>query len=185
MELEEKILNGAALGGALSVFMPWLSGEWLGGPMEQYSGFGFFHAFIGTGVFVLNLAILILSLLPYFSGKLPWTRKQRYHLRLTLSIITTTLSLAALSVLTRLSFESARMDIRFGVYTAIIAGIVTAFYAWLSLQDILKNELQEHFRHPEDASQDHRQQAEVPLFTPPPPPPPPPPMKAEEHRRHL
>jgi hypothetical protein len=31
LELEERILNAGAVVAAVSVFLPWMSGEWLGG----------------------------------------------------------------------------------------------------------------------------------------------------------
>ncbi len=184
MELEEKILNGAAIVGALSVFLPWLSGEWLGGPIEHYSGFGFFHTFLGLAVFLLHLCMLALALLPAFGVRLPWTRRQREHIRFTMALLATAIALGALSVLAQLTFESTRMDIRFGVYVAIVAGIVTAFYAWLRLQEVLRSESGDHFGHPEDPDVPPRRHPEEKSFTPPPPPPPPPPMPPEDHRMH-
>ena len=184
MELEDKILAGAALVGALSVFMPWFSGEWLGGPPEHYSGFGFFHAFLGWGVFLLNLIVLALSLPPSIKVRMPLTLRQRICVRLIITIMITTLALASLSILARISFESTRMDIRFGVYVTIVCGIITAFYAWLRMQEMMRKEHREHFMHPEDPGtiRDHRNEPHS--LHPPSPPPPPPPLPPEEHRRY-
>lgn len=184
MELEEKILNSAAIMGICSVFMPWLSGEWLGGTMENFSGLEFFHAYIGMGFFIINIVILFFSLLPFFNVKLPWTLRKRAHIRLILSIMSTTLAFSALSVLARLTFDSARMDIRFGAYIALVGGMVTTLYSWLRLQEIIQNEPLEHFGHPEDSNQYPTHPMNGTVFVPHAPPPPPPPMPPEEHRMH-
>ena len=64
LELEEQILNGGALIGLIGVFLPWLSGEWLGGDAITYSGFGFYTSFLGFAVFFLLLFILGITVIP-------------------------------------------------------------------------------------------------------------------------
>jgi len=77
------------------------------------------------------------------------------------------------------TFESTRMEIRFGIYAVIIGGIVTTFYALLKLQECLKQEPHDQFRHPDDLKPlDERRDS---VLSTPPLPPPPPPLKPEEH----
>ena len=68
LELEERILNSGAIIAAGSVFLPWFSGEWLGGEMRLHTGFGFYTSFLGLGVFLLNLFLIALTLIPLIGG---------------------------------------------------------------------------------------------------------------------
>src|SRR3989344_6175126 len=59
LDLEERIINGAALFALISVFFPWMSGEWLGGDVVTYSGFSSYTSIIGMAIFLLLLAIVL------------------------------------------------------------------------------------------------------------------------------
>lgn len=180
LDLEERILNGAAGVAILGVFMPWISGEWLGTEESvSYTGFGFFTAFLGICAFLLLVATLTITLVPALGGPVLVRKRHRDIVRLILCSQAAVLTLASLSVLTRITFEFSRMEIRFGVYVTIIASCVAALYAFLRFQEFRREMSQGFFRHPEDKAAPPEKK-EV-IATPPPPPPPPAP-EAEEHR---
>ena len=60
LELEEQILNGGCAIAMIGVFLPWLSGEWLG-VSETYNGFGFYTSFLGLAIFLIHLFLLPLQ----------------------------------------------------------------------------------------------------------------------------
>lgn len=180
LDLEERILNCASLFALVSVFFPWFSGEWLGEDYVSYNGFRFFTAFLGTSVFLLHLALLSITVVPLFGGPSFVKRQSREIARLLLSSYATVLSLAALAVLTTVTYDYTRMEIRFGIYATFIGSLVTTFYAFWRLQEQRRLGSPEVFHHPEDH---HAESAHTePSIPAPPPPPPPPPLKPEDHR---
>lgn len=180
LELEERILNGAAILGIVSVFLPWLSGEWLGDEVVSYSGFEFFTSFIGILIFALHLLLVLIVVVPMFGGPVIVKRRYREIVRLCIAGQATILSIAALSVLTKVTYDYTRMEIRFGIYVTFICSLVAAFYSFWRLQEQRKTEKSELFHHPDDQSAPaERIETTQPL---PPPPPPPPPLRPEEHR---
>lgn len=178
LDLEERILNGAAIFALISVFLPWFSGEWLGEETVSYSGFHFFTAFIGTLIALLHVVILALTILPAFNAAVFMHKKQKELVRLFLASQATVLSVAALSVLTIVTYDYTRMEIRFGIYFTFIGSLVAAFYTFWKYQEQRRLEPQSHFHHPDDMVQ-----TDGPMALPdlPPPPPPPAPPKPEEH----
>ncbi|TSC60646.1 MAG: hypothetical protein Greene041662_197 [Candidatus Peregrinibacteria bacterium Greene0416_62] len=89
------------------------------------------------------------------------------------------LILTALSVLTKVTFEFSRMEIRFGIYVTLIGSLVSTLYAYLRFQEQRKSSVQELFHHPEDIEQVPERNESAPV---PPPPPPPRAPEPEEHR---
>lgn len=181
LELEEKILNTGALLALLSVFLPWVSGEWLGGDSVTYSGFGFYTSVMGLAIFALNAALLLLTLVPLFGGPTIFRRRTREFLRFIFASQAMILVLATLSVLTKVTFEFSRMEVRFGVYVCLIGSILSLFEASIRYAHQRKLAEQEPFRHPEDSKEVVDTQPE-PLIAPLPPTPPPPAPPVEEHR---
>lgn len=189
LDVEEKILNGSALLGMLCVFFPWISGEWLRSDTitsvsfnfnASFNGFGFFTSFMGFTVFLLFGAIVTITLAPLLGGPVIVKKRYREYVRTSLSALTTVLVLAALSVLTNVTFEFSRMEVRFGIYLTLIASIVTLIYASLRLFEQRRAQVQELFHHPEDVHTPDTRRENAP--PPPPPPPPPPAPEPEEHR---
>ncbi|UPA22054.1 hypothetical protein K8942_03235 [Candidatus Peribacteria bacterium] len=181
LDLEERILNGAAIIALISVTLPWLSGEWLGGDAVTYTGFGFYTSFIGIAVFAILAFLLLITLVPLLGGPAIVRRKQRDIVRLCLASQVTVLLLAALSVLMKVTYEYSRIEIRFGIYTALIGSIVVSIYAFLRWQEDRKTDSHELFHHPEGHSIESERQE---FHHIPPPPPPPPPLEPEEHHLH-
>ncbi len=178
LELEERILNGGAILAAASVFLPWISGEWLGGDAVTYTGFGFYTSFLGLGIFLLNVFLLLLTLVPLVGGPVIVRKRHRELLRLLVSAQASVLILASLSVLTKVTFEFSRMEVRFGIYFCLVGNLVALFETCLRFIEQRRSAGQELFHHPEDSAPvDHKET----LVAPPPPPPPPPPPAAEEH----
>lgn len=179
LDLEEQFLNGGALIALLSLFLPWISGEWLGGDTITYSGFGFYTSFLGFVIFLLLLFILVITLLPLAGGPVLVKKRHREFIRFIVTLQTTVLVLASLSVLTKVTFEFSRMEVRFGIYLCLIGNLIALLYAFLGFQEYRKSQVHELFHHPEDQAppSERKENAAVP-----PPPPPPPPSAPEEHR---
>ncbi|MBU0458051.1 hypothetical protein KJ652_03830 [Patescibacteria group bacterium] len=145
LDLEERILNGAAFLAVISVFMPWTSGYMLGSDSVSYSGLGFYTSFLGISVLLLNIFVLLITLVPLFGGTNLIKKRNKDSVRLFCSIQSTVLVLAALSVLMRVSFNFSRMEIRFGINMALISCIVVAFYSYLRIQEQKKTNVEEIF----------------------------------------
>lgn len=181
IDLEERILNAAAVVGLVSVFLPWISGEWLGGNV-RYAGTEFYTSFLGIIVLLLLAFIVLVTASPLLGGPVILRRRNRDAIRLLLASHATVLVLASLSVLTKITYEFTRMEIRFGIYFTLIGCLVTTLYSFLKWQEHLKDQTQETFHHPEDTGPaEDIVESSVP---PPPPPPPPPPLEPEEHHIH-
>ena len=181
LETEEQILNVGACAAMIGVFLPWIGGEMLGGNSLTYSGLGFYTSFIGLFVLLCQLAILLITAIPLTGGPVLVRKQYREYVRLFLGVLATVLVLAALSVLTKVTFEFSRMEVRFGIYVSLIGSLVVLLYAFLRVQEQRRNQVEELFHHlyddaPVAVSKD---QQELPLKPLPPPPPPPLP---EEHR---
>lgn len=180
LELEEKILNGAAIISLIGVFLPWISGEWLGAEAESnYSGFGFFTSFLGLVTFFLLVILLAITVVPTLGGPVLIRKKHRDFVRLLLSSQAAVLVLASLSVLTRITFEFSRMHVRFGIYITLIGCIITSLYSFLRFHAYRSETAHGFFRHPEDTAEPPEKQE---MMAPPPPPPPPAPPAVEDHR---
>ena len=180
LDLEERILAGAAFVALVSVFLPWMSGQWLSDESVSYSGVQFFTAYLGIVIALSNIVILFVTIAPALGGSPLLKRRQRETTRVSLAVLSSVLTLAALSVLINVTYDYTRMDIRFGIYATFAGCVVSAFYAFWKLQEFRKNEPQEHFRHPEESSlpEERREM----FVSPPPPPPPPAPLEPEEFR---
>jgi len=181
VDLEERILNGAALIGIIFVFFPWMSGEWLGGAVS-YTGTGFYTSFLGIVILLLLSFIVLSTLVPLLGGPIILRRRNKESVRLILSAQATILVLACLSVLTKITNEFARMEIRFGIYFTFIGCLVTTLYCFLKWQEHRRHASHEYFHHPEDAG--HVNEVVESSMPTPPPPPPPPPLEPEEHPIH-
>jgi hypothetical protein len=180
LELEEQILNAGSLIAFIGVFLPWMGGEWLGGDTVTYSGVGFYTSFLGIGVMALHTFILVITLIPLTGGPVLIRRRHREVVRLAVTAAAALLVLAALSVLTKVTFEFSRMEIRFGIYVSLVGSLVAVLYAFLRFQEQRRSLVQELFHHPEDEGTPEERKETVTL-TPPLPPPPRAP-EPEEHR---
>ncbi|MFH0770652.1 MAG: hypothetical protein V1926_04725 [Candidatus Peregrinibacteria bacterium] len=181
LQVEEQILNVSAVVAIIGVLLPWTGGQMLGSDSTTYSGLGFYTSFIGLAVLLLHLTIVLITLIPLTGGPVLIRKQYREVAKLFLSLIATILVLAALSVLTKVTFEFSRMEVRFGIYVALIGSIVVLLYAFLRVQEQRKSQVKELFHHPEDTGSIpvSRKDPELPLKPPPPPPAPPAP---EDHR---
>ncbi len=181
LDVEERILNGAALFAIISIFLPWLSGEWLGEEAVTYSGFEFFTSFIGMTMFVMLLCLIAITVAPIFGLRLFHRTFSRDVFRLCLASQTAVLSIIALSVLTKITYDYTRLEIRFGIYCTLIGSLIATFYAFWKMQSNTRQDIQEIFQHPDDINMlDIRIDGSGGM----PPPPPPRPLEPEEHRLH-
>lgn len=160
MELAERLLNGGALVGMLGVFLPWISGEWLGGEPLQYAGFQSYTAMHGIGIIALNTFILAITLIPLTGGPHIVTKQKKNIIRLLASSQAAILTLLALSVLTSITFEFSRMGIRFGIYVSLLGNLLTAFEAFCKWKEQQEQQVRSFFHYEES-----------PIETPPPPTP--------------
>lgn len=182
LDLEDRILHAAALVAMVSVLFPWISGEWLGGEGTVYTGLSFFTGALGWTILLLNLSILVCTFVPLLGGPVLVRRRTTPLFRLIVASQTMVLTIAALTVLTNVTFEFSRMEVRFGIYLTLIGSMVTSLYAFLQWQQLRRRETQELFHHPEQAVVS--MEPSETRMAPPPPPPPPPPLQPEEHHLH-
>lgn len=145
MELAERLLNGGALMGALGVFLPWISGEWLGGEQLRYAGFQSYTAVHGIGILALNAFILSIALIPLTGGPHIVTEQKKNAIRLLASSQAVVLTLLALSVLTSITFEFSRMGIRFGVYVSLLGNLLAAFEAFCQWKEQREQQVRSFF----------------------------------------
>lgn len=186
LDLEERILNGAMLASLVFLFFPWLSGQFLGGDPVSYSGLQFYVSYIGATILILQIAILLITFLPMVGGPIIVKRPWRAVVRLWLSLQVAVLTLASLSVLTRVTYEFRGLGIRYGVYFSLVCSLIATLYAFLQWQEECRSEVQGLFHHPEDVTHVPAPEPEVVRTQPlPPPPPPPPPLQPEEHNLRM
>ncbi len=185
LDLEERILNGAIVGSLVFLFFPWLSGQFLGGDPVSYSGLQFYVSYIGATILILQVILLLITLLPMLGGpvivKRPWKAVTRLWLCAQVAVLT----LASLSVLTRVTYEFRGLSLRYGVYFSLVCSLIATLYAFLQWQEERRKEVQELFHHPEDVTPAHVPEPEIRTQSLPPPPPPPPPLQPEDHHLRL
>jgi hypothetical protein len=178
MEFEDRVLHSASLISLISLFFPWLSS------MKTYendalssTGFGFRTGYIGHSIFLLQVFLLLLALIPLFGGPALFQKTQRIFLKFTCSALSTVLLLSCFSILLRVTFEVSNADIRFGIYLSIIGSFVATLYAFLRYEEHQRSSAQELFHHPDEAplrSQVLPSIEDIPDLPPPPVPSPPP-----------
>jgi len=177
LELEEQMLNGGAILAMAGVLMPWVGGYLLGSDSVTHTGLGFYTSFLGLSVLLLNLFILLTTVIPLTGGPVLIKRRHREVVRLCLSAQASILVLAALSVLTKVTFEFSRMEIRFGIYVTLIGSLIVFLYSFLCFQEQRKSKVEDLFHHlaQEQTQKEVEKQPERMAVTPPPAPQP------EEH----
>jgi hypothetical protein len=185
LDLEERILNGATIGAIVFLFFPWLSGQFLGGDPVSYSGLQFYVSYIGGAILLLHVVTLLVTFLPMVGGPAIVKRSWRSVARLWLTLQAAVLTMASLSVLTRVTYEFRGLSVRYGVYFSLVCGLVAALYAFLQWQEERRKEVHDLFHHPEDVTHTPVPQPELRTQPLPPPPPPPPPLQPEEHNLRM
>lgn len=145
LSFEERILVLGTFVGLIGMFFPWISGQWLGGDRISYGGFGFFTAFVGIAIFSMDVFILLVTLSPLTGGPHILPPKMRDSARFLAAVQATILTIAALSVLTKITFEFSRIEIRFGIYTALIGNVAASLYAFLMMKQKEKRGVEELF----------------------------------------
>lgn len=184
LDLEERILNGSTLASVVFLFFPWMSGQLAGRDPVSYSGLEFYVSYIGGTILIIQIAILLMTILPIVGAPVMIRREWRHTIRLWLAIQAPVLILASLSVLTRVTYEFRGLSIRYGVYFSLVCALISALYAFLQWQEERRKEVQDLFHHPEDVATPV-QQPEIRSQQAPPPPPPPPPLQPEDHNLRL
>ena len=177
MELEDQILHAGVVVCVAGVLMPWFGGDW-SGTQTLWTGLGFYTAYIGWGVLLMQLFLLLSMLVPLIGGPVLLRRTIRHTVRLILCFSSLILLLAALSVLIRVTFEFSGVDVRFGIYLSLVGSGISTLYAFLRYQEQNKTASQEQFRHPDEKPVVRTPELDDTL---PPPPPPPPPAAVEDH----
>lgn len=170
LELEDRILFCGSFVGFAGVFLPWISGEWLGGEPLSASGFGFFTSFLGITVFLCHLVLLLEVLVPLTGGPRIIREPHVGTVRLTLAALATVLVLAALSILTKITFEFSRMEVRFGIYVSLIGSSIALLYSFLKEQEQRRSSIRAFFHYPEESSKMRPSQPLVSSSSPPSPP---------------
>lgn len=158
LDIEEKILNLGCGIAIIGVFFPWFSGEWLGGASKSFSGFGFYTGFLGLAIFVINIYIIMITLLPLTGGPTLIKRHQKEYMRLKLCAVSTILTLSAMTVLAKITLDFARMQMRFGIYLTLIGTTIALLYAFLRSQSQRSREVHDLFHHTGDHAVSETQQ---------------------------
>lgn len=142
METEEKLLNAGVLMTMLSLFFPWLSGRWIADEIRTDTALSLssYISFIGLTMLLLQGFVLLVSLVPLWSGKIILRTEHKHIVRLCCNAITAILIVASLSVLLKVTFDFPSMQIRFGVYAALVGSFLSTLYSFLLVQE-------EHRRH--------------------------------------
>ena len=151
LSLEEKILNSGAFIAVVSIFLPWIGGEWLGGKNVTYSGLGFFTSFIGLSILLVHIYILLITFVPLTGGPALVKRRNKDGIRLFATMLTALLTVAAWSVLTKFTFEF-RLEINYGLYGTLIGSLISTLYAFLLFQEHRRGMVKEFFH--QDAPRD-------------------------------
>jgi len=152
LEIEEKILNGAAIFAFVSVFFPWVGGEWLGGKTVTFNGLGFFTSFIGLTVLLLQTFILLVTIIPISGGPAVVKKKYTNIVRLLAAALSTLLTVAIWSVLTKFTFEFSRLQIYFGLYGTLVGSLIVSLYSFLRMQEERRTEAKDLFTHESNLS---------------------------------
>lgn len=160
LSLEEKILNSAVILTCVSIFFPWFGGRWIGGEMRAYSGFGFYTSFIGFALFLLNGYVLAIGMAPLTSSTRLLKKAHENTVRLVCCAASVLLTLAALSVLIRVTFEFQAMEIRFGVGSTLFGSLASLFYSFLLRQEEKNKEVTSLFTHEEESKAERREAAD-------------------------
>lgn len=183
MELEEKILHIGSLLCILSLFFPWLSGQWYGSERE-WNGFGFYTGYVGHMTLLIQLFVLSMTISPLLGGPVLVRKSQRNIVRFILTGIASILLLSAFTVLLRVTFEVSGAEMRFGITTTLIGAVLSLLYSFLRYQEQRHSEVHGLFRHPDEVpppSALKKPTATQEEFLPPPPAPPLPPPP-EDHQ---
>ena len=149
LQLEEQILNGASVAAFVSVFFPWVGGEWLGGKVITYTGLGFFTSFIGLTVLLLHAYIILITLVPLTGGPQIVRRANKDLVRLLAALLSSLLTIAIWSVLTKFTFEFSRLQIHFGLYGTLVGSIICSLYSLLLYKEANKSAVHDIFDHAE------------------------------------
>jgi hypothetical protein len=133
---EEKILNAGVMLTIASLFFPWLSGRWLADQTRTDSALSFdsYVSFIGMAILGLQVFVLLVTAVPLFNGTALVQPVHKNRVRLYANAVTAILTLASLSVLLKVTFDFPSMQIRFGVYGALIGGLLSSLYSFLLVQ---------------------------------------------------
>lgn len=185
MALEERILNSASIAAIAFLFFPWLSGQFLGGDPVSYSGTQFYVSYIGAAILLMHAAIVLIAAIPVLGGPAIVKKGWKHVTRLWLASHAAVLTLASLSVLTRVTYEFRGLEVRYGVYFSLVCSLIATLYAFLLWQEERHSAVHGIFHHPEDAvvQQTPPSDDDTHAQTPPPPPPPPPPPLEEHNLR--
>ena len=188
LELEEKILNAMLAVAIIGMFFPWIGGRptLIDEEIEIYTGIGFHTSFIGMVVLGLLAYTILITILPLMTGNTLVGKEKMESIRLCTTGLSAILILASLSVLFKVTFQSPGMEIRFGIYVALIPSMIAFLYAFLGYQDKKRKEVHELFNHPQENKSIHKESEPKPIQTEPlmSPPPPPEAPQPEEHRLH-
>jgi hypothetical protein len=147
LETEEKFLNLGASLAVISLFFPWLSGRWIADQIRTDTAlsFGSYVSFIGLAILVLQGFVLLATAVPLWNGKQLLRSERKHTIRFSCSAVSAILTLAALSVLLKVTFDFPSMQIRFGVYAALIGSSLATLYAYLLTQEQRRRHVQTLF----------------------------------------
>lgn len=132
LTVEEKIINVAYLVSLVSLFLPWLSGNSSTGSGLVYNAFDYYTGFIGLTIFLCTAFCLAITVTTVCCHKKLIRQTAQAYVRYHLTALSFVLALAVLTVYTKLTWEVARLDIRFGIYMCLISSIVSSVYTYIT-----------------------------------------------------
>jgi hypothetical protein len=148
LPFEMKVILAAHLLTVIICFFPWLEAQPAYGDAVQYSAFSGPSFLIGTFIFLISVAIILLLADQVADSKkirLPWSQKSVF---LTGGIQQVVLFILAWSVLFSTAKEWGDAEIRFGIFVGLMAQIVGLVATFLHWQNQKQSHARSFFQHP-------------------------------------
>jgi len=151
---EEKVIAVGSLVILFSAFMPWYSVVLNFEKGVSENGFSGDLGVMGFVIFLMTLLNLAFLLGDYLNFKMPQFGFTKESVLLFLSGETAFLLLLVVAIFTKRSLDYTNAELRFGLYTALIGSVFSAFAAFAQVQKIHKKEARAFFTHDEEPPQE-------------------------------
>ncbi len=146
LAFEDQVALGAHAGTLVACFLPWASLESIYGPIQYMNAFSGASWLIGTVVFGLSFAAVILFMDELFEKKIFRCAIPRTTLLGAASIQSLLLQVCAWSVFSAIG--GAGIDFRFGIVACVLLQIVALVAVWLRARSSKKEEVKDFFQLP-------------------------------------
>ena len=157
---EEKVIAVGSLVILFSAFMPWYSVVLNFDKGVSENGFSGDLGVIGFVVFLMTLLTLVFLVGDYLNFKMPQFGFSKESVLLFLSGETAFLLLLVVAIFTKRSLDYTNAELRFGLYTALIGSVFSAFAAFAQIQKMHKKEARAFFTHDDEPLQEEDEKME-------------------------